>query len=91
MIVLTGITAQDVSNLKELGYVTRQDRSPQDTKKTHLYKGTFSDPGLPMCSYGWNRDYGFGYSIWQGNIGRKGICKLCLARANKGLPGVETI
>lgn len=24
----------------------------------HLYHGDFSDPGLPMCRYGWNREGG---------------------------------
>lgn len=70
------------------GFVVGLVRNP-DTRGSvsHLYKGTFSDPGLPMCRYGWNRgDY---YSIWRGNVGGRGICKICLKRAHEGLDGIE--
>lgn len=71
------------------GYITGLGRDYPHPKRSHLYKGTFADPGLPMCRYGWNRDSGSSYSIWRGNVGEKGICKLCLKRAAKGLDGVE--
>lgn len=74
----------------ENGYIVGMDRIPEpecQRKVTHLYKGTFDDPGLPMCKKGWNR--GDGYSIWRGNISEKGICKVCLKRANEGLDGIE--
>lgn len=69
-------------------YVTGVGRSPEETKKvTHLYKGSIDNPGLPMCKRGWNR--GDGYSIWRNNISDKGICKICLRRANEKKPGVK--
>lgn len=74
------------------GYIPGQDRnnSPQALRKVaHLYKGTFNNPGLPMCKIGWNRDEGTSYSIWRNNISPAGICKVCLRRALKGLDGVE--
>ncbi len=71
------------------GYVVGLDRdTDSDTRKrSHLYKGDYRDPGLPMCSRGWNRKSA-GYSIWRGNYGL-GVCKICLRRAEKGLDGVE--
>lgn len=69
------------------GYITGLGRDVPHPKLAHLYKGSFEDPGLPMCYYGWNR--GDRYSIWRNNIGERGICKICLKRANKGLDGVE--
>ena len=71
------------------GYITGQlrDNSPKALRKvTHLYEGTFGDPGLPMCKRGWNR--GDSYSIWRNNVSPAGICKVCLRRAQKGLSGV---
>ena len=58
-----------------------------DDKVTHLYKGNFADPGLPMCKRGWQ--YGDSYSIFRNNISKRGICKVCLRRALKGLDGVD--
>ena len=60
-------------------------------QRSHLYEvGKHSmDFGNPMCRYGWNRDGGESYSIWRGNVGDKGICKICVRRASAGLKGVE--
>lgn len=71
------------------GYIAGLGRDHPYPERAHLYKGTFADPGLPMCPYGWNRDGGSSYSIWRGNYGRKGVCKICLRRAEKGLDGVQ--
>lgn len=61
-----------------------------DWLSTHLYDGTFGDPGLPLCRYGWNRmPYDYSYSIWRGQVSKKGICKLCKKRADMGLDGVK--
>ena len=79
-------------NLKDIpeGYIPGMDRSDRGNYKvTHLYKGTFSDPGLPMCINGWNRCKHTDYSIWRNNISDKGICKVCLSRAQQGLDGVQ--
>lgn len=70
------------------GYITGLDRNNQDTV-AHLYEGTFDEPGNPMCRRGWNRRDGHGFSIFRNNVGRKGICKVCMRRALKGLKGVE--
>lgn len=65
------------------GYVIGLGRDAPDeqTRRAHLYKGTHTDPGYPMCARGWNRDEGTAYSIWRGQIGAHGICRVCLRRA----------
>lgn len=71
------------------GYVLGVGRNPEEMNQvTHLYKGTFDNPGLPMCVRGWNRNGGESYSIWHNVISFKGVCKVCLRRAQKGLDGV---
>jgi len=54
-------------------YIVGQDRNPERNVVSHLYHGTFDNPGLPMCQRGWNRGED-GYSIWRGNVGEKGVC-----------------
>lgn len=67
------------------GYIPGQDRTHKnDPRVTHLYKGTFNEPGNPMCKRGWNRDNGTGYSIWRNCVSPGGICKVCLRRAKEG-------
>ena len=64
------------------GYISGQSRDHKhDNRVTHLYKGTFGDPGWPMCKRGWNRDNGTAYSIWRNNIGPVGLCSICVRRA----------
>lgn len=74
------------------GYVIGlvRDPLPENRKVAHLYKGTFNDPGDPMCSRGWNRDDGASYSIWRGQVGEVGICLVCRRRAKSGLPPVPS-
>lgn len=68
-------------------YTTGLSRQTYPEPKTaHLYRGPFNDPGNPMCIYGWNRDNGESYSIWRNNGGD--ICKICLKRAEAGLPPI---
>lgn len=71
------------------GYIPGLGRDYPNPRLAHLYKGTFDEPGLPMCRRGWNRDGGQSYSIWRNNVGDRGICKICERRAQKGLDGVE--
>lgn len=73
------------------GYIEGLGRDYPHPNTSHLYKGTFSDLGLPMCKRGWNRDWSTSYSIWRGNRGTKGLCKVCLRRAQQGLEGVKAI
>lgn len=65
---------------------------------THLYKGTMSNPGHPMCSRGWQRKsfdkkgklIDWEYSIFRNNWTEKGLCKICERRANSNLPAIST-
>lgn len=70
------------------GYITGLGRDIPHPRIAHLYQGTFGDLGLGMCRYAYNRKED-GYSIWRGNEGIYGICKLCMNRAQKGLDGVD--
>lgn len=70
------------------GYIPGLGRDYPHPKLAHLYKGDFSDPGLPMCKRGFNRDNGTSYSIWRNNLGEDGVCKVCLRRARKGFNGL---
>ena len=68
-----------------------------DNMVTHLYLGTFSSPGHPMCSRGWQRVWrdqngkveDYEYSIFRENISSAGICRICLKRAQKGLDPIS--
>lgn len=72
------------------GYIAGHDRNDTAGELvTHLYKGDFSDPGNPMCARGWNRANGHEYSILRNRADGRGICKVCLRRAQAGLEGVE--
>ena len=71
------------------GYILGLGRDYPAPKISHLYKGDFADPGYPMCLNGWNRDGHTSYSIWRGNMGVNGICKVCLRRARGGLEPVQ--
>jgi hypothetical protein len=75
--------------MAERQYIEGLERTPGAETRfvSHLYAGTFSDPGLPMCWRGWNRYGGTAYSIWRGNRGRR-RCRVCARRAKAGLPGV---
>jgi hypothetical protein len=73
------------------GYIMGLGRDVPHPKLAHLYKGTFDRPGKPMCVRGWNRsrDPLCGeYSIWRGNAGENGVCKICMSRALAGKDGV---
>lgn len=63
--------------------VTRDSRGEVQYTVAHLYKGDYSDPGQPMCRNGYEKAGDI--SIWRGNIGPKGLCKVCLRRARAGL------
>ena len=71
------------------GYIMGLGRDFPHPKISHLYKGDHADPGNPMCARGWNRDGGESYSIWRGNMGSNGICKVCLRRAREGKPPIK--
>lgn len=76
-------------------YVTGLDRSTRwgghagDHIVSHLFDGTFGDPGKPLCRKAYDMDGG--WSIWRGNVGSKGICKVCKRRADAGLNGVDPL
>jgi len=74
--------------IAEVDYIVGLDRNDQHLV-AHLYKGTFSEPGLPMCLRGWNRSDGVGYSIFR-NQPCVRICKICRRRAAEGKDGVPS-
>lgn len=65
---------------------------------THLYQGTFHEPGYPMCSRGWQRKWydengkleDWEYSIFRNIESKKGICKVCFRRALEERAPFET-
>jgi hypothetical protein len=67
----------------EHGYITGLGRDYPHPKRSHLYRGTMSNPGEPLCRRGWNRDNGESYSIWRNNIGEYGNCGHCIKRARR--------
>lgn len=69
------------------GYIVGLGRDFPYPKTSHLYKGDFEDPGLPMCRHGWNRFSRRAYSIWRGQSGER-ICSVCLKRALAGKGGI---
>jgi len=73
-------------NIQGIEYITGQDRN-EPNAVAHLYRGSFDDPSNPMCARGWNRENGFGYSIFRNNASGE-LCKVCEKRAYKKL---ETI
>jgi len=81
-------------NVNNVDYITGVFRGDNgENMVTHLYSGTFSDVGFPMCSRGWQRKefYKNGkikyyeYSIFRNNTSNAGICQVCFNRAIKGL------
>jgi hypothetical protein len=70
------------------GYILGLSREHPLARIAHIYKGTFNDPGFPMCARGWNRDNGQSYSIWRGHEGTQGVCRICWRRAKAGKNGV---
>lgn len=57
--------------------------------ETHLYEVTDDDGYYPLCSRGFNRDYGLGFSIFRGNVGDIGVCQVCEGRGAKQRPGLR--
>lgn len=72
-------------------FILGLDRSPNAHKRfvSHIYRGTFSNPGNPMCKRGWNRGKD-GYSIWRNNIGLRGVCSICLKAVDKEINNHDT-
>ncbi len=84
--------------INKTDYVTGMFRGDGgDRMVTHLYKGSFDDPGFPMCARGWQRKFynkrgklvDYEYSIFRNNLSSAGLCKICERRANKNLPPIE--
>lgn len=67
-------------------FVEAIGRNPgEELQHSHLYFYDKNNGGLtPMCTYGWNRSDGEGYSILRGHTGARGTCKRCLKRARAG-------
>jgi hypothetical protein len=69
------------------GYITGLSRRRTNAQVAHLYKGTFGDPGLPMCKDGFEEAGDI--SIFRGNSGPRGVCARCLKRARAGLNPID--
>lgn len=66
------------------GFLVGQDRNDPDVV-AHIYTTNESGHAVaPMCSLGWNRGNGMDFSILRGQMGRKGVCKVCMRRMLEG-------
>jgi len=67
------------------GYITGMDRSKDwlDSLSAHIYAGTFDAPEYGLCKR--SMDSGGGFSIFRNNVGRKGICKICMRKLMRNL------
>lgn len=79
--------AKRVYDIKHVpkGYIVGMGRDHPHPLMSHLYQGEYHDLKGPMCPHGANRDDGNSFSIWRGNVGVNGICKMCMKRARQGL------
>lgn len=75
--------------IERRNYITGLDRNDQSLV-AHLYRGSFDNPGDPMCSRGWNRLGGMSYSIFR-NCGGDNVCKVCMRRAREKRDPVKSI
>lgn len=69
-------------------YIEAIGLDPGEEATSHLYEKLDDGMLRPMCAMGWNRSYGFGFSIFLRVSGRS-LCRICEMRANKGLHGVD--
>jgi hypothetical protein len=85
-------------HIEGVEYITGMFRGDNgENMVTHLYKGSFNNMGLPMCSRGWQRKCydedgnleDWEYSIFRNNVSSKGICQVCLRRAEQGLDPID--
>lgn len=69
------------------GYITGMDRSVDWTESlvAHIYRGEFDAPTEGLCAYSMDED-GY-FSIFRNNIGRKGVCRICLKKLMKEING----
>lgn len=78
---------QKTIQIRKYKMILGQDRNEPDAV-THIYEGNYNDPGRPYCARGWNRDNGYGYSIFRG-LSTGCICKICSRRYEEGRDPVE--
>lgn len=65
--------------------IYRSGQCRNDTKAlSHTYAECNNGELLSMCSYGWNRDGGNGFSIFRGAPGTQGDCMLCSRNVASG-------
>ncbi len=71
----------------ERRYVEGMDRNDQNKVVSHIYAYSTVDPASiegPLCSRGWNREDGHGFSIFRGQRSDRGTCKVCRKRMAEG-------
>ena len=67
-------------------YVGGTCRNEPNNQKSHIYAGpSYDDLRGPLCTYGWNRIDGYGFSILRNNGSGRGECATCSKRAELGL------
>lgn len=71
------------------GYRSGQCRN-DDNALSHTYAEMRDGALLPMCGYGWNRSNGTRISIFRGNVGTEGDCRLCRMNVRLARTPVKT-
>jgi hypothetical protein len=69
-------------------FIVGQDRN-EPGWVAHIYE-VIGDRYVPMCLRGWNRNDGYGISIFRGNSGEAGVCEVCKRRMLEDRPAVES-
>jgi hypothetical protein len=59
-----------------IGYRSGECRN-EKRATSHTYAMMSDGEHWPMCGYGWNRSGGYRFSIFRGEPGTEGDCKLC--------------
>jgi hypothetical protein len=72
--------------MTERVFVVGQDRN-EPTWVAHIYEHLPGGGYRPMCRRGWNRDGGYGISIFRGHS-PNGVCKVCQRNQAAGKPAM---
>ncbi len=82
MITKTSTKKPSGAGEPDIKYRSGSDRN-EENRKSHTYVEVDGDI-YPMCSYGWNRSDGYGFSILRGPYGSEGTCLRCQANLRAG-------
>ena len=70
-------------------FIEGLDRNEQHAIRSHLYEVMEPYALVPMCEFGWNRSDGTSFSIFRGNVSKRGTCRVCIRRRDSDLPSVS--